>query len=75
MMAFRQPEKKVDEAVRQRLIRAHAGWLNRAVRQADQYPRIPVRPVSEGGFARLMARREGRSIAAWWWESALEQAV
>lgn len=58
---------------RERMIREHAVWLTQAVRRPGRYPRIPVRKVSEGGFARLMARREGRAVADAWWLEALER--
>lgn len=71
-MIFRQPEHNFSDAARQRVIRTHAAWLSRALHYPEQYPRIPVRPVAEGGFARLMSNRLGRTMASQWWESALE---
>ena len=60
-------------STRERMIREHAQWLTRAVRRPRGYPRIPVRKVSEGGYAGLMASPNGRSIADGWWHSALER--
>lgn len=60
---------------RQRMILEHTLWLNRAVRRPQQYPRIPVRRVSEGGFAGLMTRPTGRRIAFDWWKTALERVT
>lgn len=57
----------------QRLIAQHARWLSRALRGKRRYPQIPCRKVSEGGFARLMATREGRKIAEGWWYHALDE--
>lgn len=62
-------------SARQRMIREHNWWLNRALRRPDQFPRIPVRRVSEGGFARLMTRPTGRRIAFEWWKAALERVT
>jgi hypothetical protein len=56
------------------MILEHARWLSWAVRRGRHMPRIPVRKVSEGGFARLMTTRRGRQLAADWWEDALEKA-
>lgn len=57
----------------QRMILEHARWLSWALRHRRRLPRIPVRKVSEGGFARLMATRRGREFAADWWDETLEQ--
>ena len=42
------------------------GWRGRSL------PRIPVRKVSEGGFARLMSTPAGRYRAERWWERTLD---
>jgi len=60
-------------STRERMIREHARWLTQAVRRPGRYPRIPVRKVADGGFARLMASREGRAVADSWWFEALER--
>lgn len=57
----------------ERMVMEHARWLSWALRHRRRLPRIPVRKVSEGGFARLMATRRGRAFAADWWEDALER--
>lgn len=56
-----------------RMIREHSRWLTRAVRGNRSYPRIPVRRVSDGGFARLMSTRQGRRYAEQWWAGTLEK--
>ncbi len=49
-------------------------WLTWALRQPrDAFPRIPLRPVSDGGFAGLTARPEGRRAASRWWEEATDR--
>lgn len=57
-----------------RMVLEHARWLSWALRRPRQLPRIPVRKVADGGFARLMATRRGRAYAADWWEDALDRA-
>jgi hypothetical protein len=57
---------------RQRMILQHARWLTWAVRENPPLARIPVRKVSEGGFAKLMSTPSGRHRAARWWERALD---
>lgn len=48
--------------------RRHAAWLAQALRTPQRYPRIPVRPVNQGGFDPVVATPEGREWAeAWWW--------
>jgi hypothetical protein len=57
----------------ERMVMEHARWLSWALRHRPHLPRIPVRKVSEGGFARLMATHRGREFAAEWWEDALDR--
>jgi len=59
-------------SIRRRMIREHQRWLNRALRGQVRAPRIPVRPVSDGGFAPMLARPGGREQAAAWWTEALQ---
>ena len=65
------PAGWMDEGAKAR--QAHSRWLTRAVESGREYPRIPVRPVATGGFARLLARPNGMELAARWWERALDQ--
>ncbi len=64
----RNPERRA-EAMR----RTHSRFLSAAVLSADQFPRIPVRRVDQGGFATLMSRPRGRAAAAAWWNRAFEK--
>jgi hypothetical protein len=64
----------------QRMIIEHSRWLTRMLSlefweklRGGGMPRIPVRKVSEGGFARLMSTPAGRYRAERWWERTLEQ--
>lgn len=50
----------------------HSRWLTRAVAGEREYPRIPIRPVDEGGFSTLMNKSGGRELAERWWECALD---
>ena len=50
----------------------HSRWLSRAITSKKAYPRIPVRPVSEGGFSGLTQTEEGRAANDAWWEATLE---
>lgn len=52
---------------------AHSMWLTRAVASRKNYPRIPVRPVSEGGFDRLTSTPAGRILCDGWWYLALDR--
>ncbi len=63
-------ENALDAGEKARLV--HGVWLTRALGiGGGLIPRIPVRRVSEGGFAALMRTREGRGWAEGWWASAL----
>ena len=53
--------------------RAHSRWLTAAMSTRRAYPRIPVRPLSTGGFARLTSRASGRHWADIWWDAALRR--
>jgi hypothetical protein len=50
----------------------HARWLTRALQHGRRPPRIPVRKVSEGGWAALMATPEGKAWAEEFWQGAFE---
>jgi hypothetical protein len=58
----------------ERARRLHSEWLTRALRRGGGagVPRIPVRAVSEGGFAPVMGTAEGREWAEGWWSLTLE---
>ncbi|MCE7973101.1 MAG: hypothetical protein DYG92_02065 [Leptolyngbya sp. PLA1] len=51
--------------------RQHSRWLTRAFANGREYPRIPVRVVSVGGFSKLMARPGGPMLAERWWALAM----
>lgn len=53
--------------------RYHEAWLNWALTQDRDLPRIPRRRVSEGGFSHLMSCEEGRRLALGWWEWAFDR--
>lgn len=55
----------------QRMAMEHSAWLTRVLGSRHQPPRIPVRKVSEGGFAAMMATPSGRFRAERWWERTL----
>ena len=61
------------DSVRERMIREHGSWLTEALRTRRDVPEIPVRKVSEGGFAGLSATEEGRRFARLWWETTLQK--
>ncbi|HYE02738.1 MAG TPA: hypothetical protein VD963_05845 [Phycisphaerales bacterium] len=52
--------------------RRHAAWLTRALRLATPLPRIPVRPVSAGGFEPILAKPEGRAWAESFWSGVFD---
>ena len=70
-MLWRSPTRESDRADEFR--RVHAAWLTRALASARRYPRIPVRPMAAGGFARLSATAAGRRHAREWWALALSR--
>jgi hypothetical protein len=53
--------------------RLHSRWLTRAVEARRVYPKIPVRPVDQGGFSGLTSTAEGRLMCDGWWYQALGQ--
>lgn len=53
--------------------RQHSMWLTRAFQVGREYPRIPVRAISSGGFTRLMTRPGGPALAERWWARALDR--
>ena len=55
----------------ERMRRAHEAWLNWAMASGVRVPRIPVRPVAEGGFDAEMATAAGRAACERWWYLAL----
>jgi hypothetical protein len=59
----------MDEGARARL--EHSLWLTRALESNHPYPRIPTRPVATGGFAPLLSRPHGTTLANRWWDAAL----
>lgn len=52
--------------------RVHSAWLTKALGSRRAYPRIPVKPVTAGGFSELMASPDGPRIAREWWDNALQ---
>lgn len=56
----------------ERMRRDHERWLQRALDDGVHYPRIPVRPVREGGFSAMMARATGRRAAEAWWDRTFD---
>lgn len=53
--------------------RQHSLWLTRALRGPREYPRIPVRAATAGGWSRLMARPGGPALAERWWSQAMRR--
>lgn len=51
--------------------RVHSSWLSRAMRRGSRVPRIPTRPVSEGGFTPVLDTPEGKQWAEEFWSVAL----
>ena len=52
--------------------RLHSAWLTRALAEPQRFPRIPARPVRDGGFTCLVAKPSGRAWADEWWTDTLE---
>lgn len=55
----------------ERFIAEHSAWLTAAMAQKTRTPRIPVKPVSRGGYDALRKRPGGKERAARWWSIAL----
>jgi hypothetical protein len=51
--------------------RQHSAFLTEALATGRTYPRIPMKPVEKGGFAKLLSLENGARLAAKWWELAL----
>lgn len=52
--------------------RLHSAWLTRALAEPSRFPRIPARPVRDGGFRRLVATPRGRAWADGWWSDTFD---
>jgi hypothetical protein len=71
--AFQWQNGRARLTIGQRMAREHSSWLTRILRGRAAMPRIPVRRISEGGFAQLMSTPSGRARAERWWERTLER--
>jgi len=59
------------ELAGERARRLHSVWLTRALSDPSiRLPRIPVRPVAQGGFGPVTASPGGRRWAEGWWRGA-----
>jgi hypothetical protein len=59
----------------ERARQTHSAWLTRVL-VTDQHkhaPRIPTRPVRDGGFGTMMSSPHGRRWAFRWWRSAFSR--
>lgn len=61
------------ETAAEKARRLHSAWLTHALNDPSALPRIPVRPVSRGGFAAIVASPGGRAWADRWWSGAFHQ--
>lgn len=58
----------------ERARREHSAWLTWAMADPRRrLPRIPTRPVREGGFGPVTATPAGRSWAEGWWSGTFEE--
>jgi len=55
------------------MIRETSAFLTWALPRADRLPRVPVRPVSRGGFAELRSIPGARERVARWWAVSLHR--
>lgn len=68
------PFRKRDRLEAGRRFRAqHSAWLTGAITSGRQYPSIPTRRVSDGGWAALMSRPGGSVRAERWWSLAFDE--
>lgn len=66
--------RRPDETSAEAACRLMEAWLTWALEQPEHaFPRIPLRPVAEGGFEGLLARPEGRRRAEGWWAGAMSR--
>lgn len=58
----------------ERARRLHGAWLTRALADPRRrFPRIPTRPVRDGGFSAVTATPAGRAWATAWWAGAFDE--
>jgi len=57
----------------EQMIRETSAFLTWALPRADHLPRVPVRPVSRGGFSALRAIPGARERVARWWDVSLDR--
>lgn len=55
--------------------REHSEWLTWALRSGKNFPRIPLRASSSGGWDWLTATPHGRGLAGRWWKAALRRII
>ena len=58
----------------ERARRQHSAWLTHAMADPRRaFPRIPTRPVREGGFSAVTATSAGRAWADAWWIGTFDE--
>lgn len=68
------PHGRDDEALHRKMLAETNAFLNWAMREGHNLPRIPRRRVDEGGFSELLRRPAGRQAVQRWWLRVLNEA-
>ncbi len=69
---FGKPESRWYDDRRKQMIAETSAWLTWAMRHQKSVPRIPTRPVSQGGFGHMLKNSAARSAVQHWWAKAIE---
>ncbi|MDX1564692.1 MAG: hypothetical protein R3236_04755 [Phycisphaeraceae bacterium] len=56
---------------RKRMIAETSAWLTWAMRNQKAMPRIPTRPVSRGGFSKMLKNSGARAAVDHWWSKTI----
>ncbi|MEZ6244051.1 MAG: hypothetical protein R3B57_13525 [Phycisphaerales bacterium] len=72
-MRWRFLNRRTFRAAGERFRLEHSRWLTHAVVSQRQYPRIPTRPATSGGFDRMMRLDHGPERASKWWSLASDR--
>ena len=51
----------------------HSAFLTAALGSKKRYPRIPAKPVDQGGYSGLLKLERGEKRAAMWWGAAMNR--
>lgn len=64
-------KKELDAGTRFRA--THSNFLTRAIRFGIRFPRIPAKPVDQGGYSGLLKLPEHEKRSTLWWGAAMSR--